>query len=83
MVVLSKGLAGLTEISFELEPEHRGAGGGGTLIRDALRVIPSGQLVVAAVAPGNAASLRAALTAGFSPLGSMQLLRRAGQPEAG
>ncbi len=83
VVVLSKGLAGLTEISFELEPEHRGAGGGAGLIRDALSVIPSGQLVVAAVAPGNAASLRAALTAGFSPLGSMQLFRREGRPAAG
>lgn len=28
-------------------------------------------------APGNAASLRAAMTAGFSPIGSMQLFRRA------
>jgi RimJ/RimL family protein N-acetyltransferase len=32
--------------------------------------------VVAAVAPGNAESLRALLTAGFSPLGSLQLFRR-------
>ncbi len=76
LVVVSRGLAGLTEISFELEPERRGAGGGAALIRDALRTIPAGQLVVAAVAPGNAASLRAALAAGFSPLGSMQLFRR-------
>ena len=76
LVLVSRGLAGLTEISFELEPERRGAGGGATLIRDALSTIPAGQLVVAAVAPGNAASLRAALAAGFSPLGSMQLFHR-------
>jgi hypothetical protein len=78
VVVFSKGLAGLTEVGFELEPEHRGVGGGAALIRDALSTIPPGQLVLAAVAPGNAASLRAALAAGFSPLGSMQLFRRIG-----
>ncbi len=77
VVVFSGGLAGLTEIGFELEPERRGSGGGPGLIRDALSSLPAGQLVVAAVAPGNAASLRAAMTAGFSPIGSMQLFRRA------
>jgi GNAT superfamily N-acetyltransferase len=77
LAIVSTGLAGLTELSFELEPERRGAGRGAALIRDALTAIPAGRLVVAAIAPGNAASLRAALTAGFSPVGSMQLFRRA------
>jgi len=36
-----------------------------------------GDVDVAACAPGNAASLRALLTTGFSPLGSLQLFRRA------
>ncbi len=45
VVVFSRGLAGLTEISFELEPDQRGSGGGATLIRDALSTIPAGQLV--------------------------------------
>jgi hypothetical protein len=76
VVVFSRGLAGLTEIGFELEPERRGSGGGAALLHDALSAIPAGQLVVAAIAPGNAASLRAALAAGFFPLGSMQLFRR-------
>ncbi len=75
--MVSRGLAGLTEIGFELEPDHRGAGRGAELLRAALSAIPAGQLVVAAIAPGNAASLRAALAAGFRPLGSMQLFRRA------
>jgi len=44
--------------------------------RDALGTIASGQLVVAAVSPGNAASLRALLSAGFDPVGSMQLFCR-------
>jgi GNAT superfamily N-acetyltransferase len=77
LAVVSRGLAGLTELSFELEPQRRGTGGGAALISAALSTIPAGQLVIAAVAPGNAASLRAALTAGFAPLGSMQLFRRA------
>jgi GNAT superfamily N-acetyltransferase len=77
MIIVSEGIAGLTELSFELEPDHRGQGGGAELARDALSAIPDGQLALAAVAPGNAASLRALLAAGFSPLGSVQLFRRA------
>jgi RimJ/RimL family protein N-acetyltransferase len=38
--------------------------------------VAAGDPVVAAVAPGNAASLRALLSAGFVPLGSLQLFRR-------
>jgi hypothetical protein len=77
LAVISTGLAGLTELSFELEPERRGASGAAALIRDALSTVPAGELVVAASAPGNAASLRALLSTGFSPLGSLQLFRRA------
>ena len=77
LAIVSTGLAGLTELSFELEPARRGTGRGTALIRDALTAIPAGRLVVAAIAPGNAASFRAALAAGFSPVGSMQLFRRA------
>jgi GNAT superfamily N-acetyltransferase len=77
VIIVSEGIAGLTELSFELEPDHRGQGGGAELARDALSAIPDGQLALAAVAPGNAASLRALLAAGFAPLGSVQLFRRA------
>lgn len=77
LAVVGRGLAGLCELSIEIELEHRGGGGGGeALIRDALSTVPSGQLVIAAVAPGNAASLRAFLSAEFAPLGSLQLFRR-------
>jgi len=79
LAVVSRGIAGLTEVSFELEPSHRGACGGAELVRDALSAIPAGQLAVAAVAPGNAASVRALLSAGFVPLGSLQRFRRAGR----
>ena len=78
LATVSRGIAGLTELSFEIEPERRGHGGGAGLAADALSVLPAGQLAVAAVAPGNAASVRALLSAGFVPLGSFQLFRRAG-----
>jgi len=74
LAVIGRGVAGLPEISFEIETDRRG--GGTALVQDALGLVPSEQLVVAAVAPGNAASLRALLTAGFVPVGSMQLFRR-------
>lgn len=77
VAIVSRGIAGLTELSFELEPGERGRGGGSRLAADALTMIPAGQLAVAAVAPGNAASVRALLSAGFTPLGSVQLFRRA------
>jgi hypothetical protein len=77
LAIVSRGVAGLTELSFELEPGRRGQGGGAALAADALGAIPSGRLVVAAVAPGNVASVRALLSAGFAPVGSVQLFRRA------
>jgi hypothetical protein len=77
LVVLSTGLAGLTELSFELEPGRRGGGQAADLIRAALACVPRGELVVAAAAPGNVASVRALLTAGFTPVGSVQLWRPA------
>jgi hypothetical protein len=76
VVILSSGLAGLTELSFELEPDRRRSGEGIALVRDALATIPAGERVVACAAPGNAASLRALITVGFVPIGSVQLFRR-------
>ncbi len=70
------GVGGLTELSLELEPGRRGWGEGAALVAAALAWVPAGELVVAAVAPGNAASLRALLAAGFVPVGSLQLFRR-------
>jgi len=84
LAVIGRGIAGLTELSFELEPSRRAEGHGAQLVSDALTAVPEGQLAVAAVAPGNAASVRALLSAGFVPLGSLQLFRRASdQPGSG
>ncbi len=77
VAIVGRGIGGLTELSFELEPTSRGVGAGSALIRAALATVRAGELVVSAVAPGNAASFRALLSAGFAPLGSSQLFQRA------
>jgi GNAT superfamily N-acetyltransferase len=76
VVVVSDGLGGVTELSFELDPRFRGGGRARGLVDDALAVLPTDKVVVTAVAPGNAASLRTVLGAGFVPVASVQLWRR-------
>lgn len=61
VVLLGRGIAGLLELSLEVARGRRGAGAGRALVADALASVPVGEVVVAAVAPGNAASLRALL----------------------
>ncbi|RAJ46877.1 hypothetical protein K353_00078 [Kitasatospora sp. SolWspMP-SS2h] len=80
LVTLAHGLAGRHELSVELHdtrPDARsdGRGHGRTLLRDALTLLPAGTPVFAAVAPGNARSLRAFLAAGFTPVGGEVVLR--------
>lgn len=70
VVVLGKGLAGRWEVAFEVDPLHRDAGLGRLLAEAAQHLVPADEHVFAQVAPGNAASLRAALAAGYVPLGS-------------
>jgi RimJ/RimL family protein N-acetyltransferase len=77
LVTVGTGLAGRTELSIELDPARCGQGQGGGLIRDALAGIAAGTPVFAAVAPGNARSLRAFLRCGFRPIGSEVLIRPA------
>lgn len=78
VLVVATGLAGLTEVSIEVSDGHRGTGGGAALLSAARSLTPAGEPVVAAVAPGNAASLRALLNAGFDPIGSVQIWHRQG-----
>ncbi len=66
LVTVAVGLAGRTEMSVEVTTP----GTGRALIREALRLVPAGAPLFAAVAPGNARSLRAFLAEGFVPLGS-------------
>jgi GNAT superfamily N-acetyltransferase len=73
-VVLGRGLAGRWEVSFEVEPDARGRGLGRALAAAALGFLPAGTPVFAQVSPGNSVSLRAALAAGYSPIGGEVLL---------
>ncbi|MFL6119101.1 hypothetical protein [Actinophytocola sp.] len=66
LVTVAAGLAGRTEVSVEAFERGKGR----QLVRAALRLVCVGEPVFAAVAPGNARSLRAFLTEGFVPLGS-------------
>lgn len=75
LVTVSRGMGGVAELSFEVEPAHRGQGAGRELLDDARGLVAEGEPVVALVAPGNARSLRSALAAGFVPVGAAQLIR--------
>jgi hypothetical protein len=76
IVILGRGLAGRLELSVEVDAPERDAGLGRTLIRAGLGEAPFGEPVYAQVAPGNAASVRAFLAAGFTPIGSEVLFLR-------
>jgi hypothetical protein len=75
MVLLGRGVAGRWEVSFEVEPAARGGHLGSALARAALGLLPPGTPVFAQVSPGNAASLRSVLAAGYRPVGAEVLLR--------
>ena len=69
-----RGLAGRWETAFEVDPEVRGRGLGRRLAAAATGLVPFGEHVWAQVAPGNAASLRAVLAAGYHPVCAEVLL---------
>jgi GNAT superfamily N-acetyltransferase len=74
VLVLGRGVAGRYELAFEVEPHARNAGLGRALVAEALARVPDGEAVWAQVHPGNAASLRSVLAAGFVPVGYEQLV---------
>jgi hypothetical protein len=69
LVTLSSGLAGRRELSVEVVSDEQGRGLGRGLLGAALGLVPAGEPVFAAVAAGNARSLRAFLALGFTPIG--------------
>lgn len=77
-LVVGRGLAGRWEASFEVSPGARGRGLGRTLAAVSMLAVPRGERVFMQVAPGNIASLRAVLAAGFRPIGAEVLFRRDG-----
>lgn len=77
VLILGRGLAGRWEAAFEVEPAHQGRGLGRLLAQSARHLLPAGAPGVwAQVSPGNAASVRTLLAAGYLPVGSEALLVR-------
>ena len=76
LITLAAGLAGRRELSVEANAHNQGWGR--SLIREAIGLVPAGDLLFAAVSPGNARSLRTFLGLGFTPIGSEVLIRPTG-----
>ena len=74
LVLLGRGLAGRCEVAVEVEPSARGRGLGRRLARAARHLSVDPTAVWAQIAPGNAASVRAFLAAGYVPVGAEALL---------
>ncbi|MEU4325189.1 GNAT family N-acetyltransferase [Nonomuraea dietziae] len=72
LLTIGRGVAGRWEAAVEVAPEHRGRGAGRRLALAARRLCDAP--LWAQIAPGNAASLRAFLAAGFAPMGAEALL---------
>lgn len=72
VITLGRGVAGLTELGLELDPDGPARRGAGVLAA-ALGIPEPGTPVVAACAPGNTRAVRRFLAAGFVPVGSVQL----------
>ena len=70
VLVIGRGLAGRYEVAFEVGPDWRGHGLGRAIAATARTFVPESEPLFAQVAPANAASLRALLAAGFSPIGA-------------
>jgi RimJ/RimL family protein N-acetyltransferase len=73
-IVLGRGAGGRLEIAIEVEASQRRRGVARETLRDALRLVDAAETLFAQIAPGNAAALRAALAAGFTPIGAEVLL---------
>jgi hypothetical protein len=74
LLVLGRGVAGRWEAAVQVDAALRGFGLGRGLFAAALGLVDEGEPVWAQVAPGNAASLRALLAAGYRPVGAEVLL---------
>lgn len=76
VLVIGRGLASRLECAFEVEPAARHRGLGRRLALAARTFVPDGGAIFAQVAPGNVASVRALLSAGFRPIGGEVLFAR-------
>ncbi len=76
LVVVGTGLAGRWEVSVEVDEAARGRGVGKALAAAAPGLVPAGEPLFAQVSPGNVASLRCFLAAGYRPIGAEVLFLR-------
>ncbi len=76
VIILGRGICGRWEIGYEVDASARGEGLGRRLVTAARALVPNGEPVWAQVAPGNAASLRATLAGGFTPVAAEVLFPR-------
>jgi hypothetical protein len=74
VLTLGRGLGGRWEVGLEVAAGRRGRGLGRALASAARHLTPDGRPVWAQIAPGNAASVRAFLAAGYRPVGMEALL---------
>ncbi|HWE08255.1 MAG TPA: GNAT family protein [Solirubrobacteraceae bacterium] len=81
-IILGRGLANRTEVSIEIDPTRRNQGIARQALTEARRIVDADQLLFAQAAPGNAASIRTLLTAGFQPIGSEVLFYRPSSPRS-
>ena len=70
LVLVGRGLAGRWELGIEVAADHRNQGLGRELILAAPSLVPEGEPLFAQVSPGNVASLRAFIAAGYRPIGA-------------
>jgi GNAT superfamily N-acetyltransferase len=76
LLMVGRGLCGRWEVGYEVAPDRRGAGLGRRLVAAARGLVPTGEPLWAQVAPGNAASMRSTLAAGFVPVAAEILFVR-------
>lgn len=81
-LILGRGLALRTEIAIDVEPDYRGQGLAARALAEARHLVSPDEMLFAQTAPGNAASLRAFLTAGFRPIASEALFFCGERPPA-
>jgi GNAT superfamily N-acetyltransferase len=75
ILTLGRGLAGRWEVAVEIDPAYRGVGLGRAVAAAARHLVPDGAPLWAQITPGNAASVRAFLAAGYRPAGAEVLFR--------
>jgi hypothetical protein len=76
VLAIGRGVCDRWEFGFEVDSSARGRGVGRKVAHAAAALVPAGEPLWGQVAPGNAASLRAVIAAGYVPVGAEVLFPR-------